>query len=56
MAPRSSQISGFNARLNLKYFMGDNKALYGVEVLGFRTDFSFFNEQVANTSNNRTHQ
>ncbi|MCC6936762.1 MAG: TonB-dependent receptor [Flavobacteriales bacterium] len=56
LAPRTSQISGFNAGLNFKYFMGDNEARYGVEVLGFRTDFSFFNslgreyQQQQNTS------
>ncbi|MBL0128264.1 MAG: hypothetical protein IPP83_12625 [Flavobacteriales bacterium] len=42
--------------MNFKYFMGDNEARYGVEVLGFRTDFSFFNslgreyQQQQNTS------
>lgn len=54
--PRKSQINSFNGGLNFKYFMGDNEARYGVEVLGFRTDFSFFNslgrkyQQAQNTS------
>ncbi len=54
--PRTSQINSFNGGLNFKYFMGDNEARYGVEVLGFRTDFSFFNslgrqyQQTQNTS------
>jgi hypothetical protein len=56
LPPRTSEISGFNGGLNFKYFMGDNEARYGVEVLGFRTDFSFFNslgrqyQQSQNTS------
>ncbi|MBK9176119.1 MAG: carboxypeptidase-like regulatory domain-containing protein [Flavobacteriales bacterium] len=56
LQPRTSDISGFNGGLNFKYFMGDNEARYGVEVLGFRTDFSFFNslgrqyQQTQNTS------
>ncbi|MFN3875674.1 MAG: TonB-dependent receptor, partial [Flavobacteriales bacterium] len=44
LQPRESSIAGFNGALNFKYFMGDDEARYGVEVLGFRTDFSFFNE------------
>ncbi len=39
---RTSDITGFNAGLNFKYFMGDDEARYGVEILGFRTNFSFF--------------
>lgn len=56
LPPRTSQITGFNGALNFKYFMGANEARYGVEVLGFRTNFSFFNslgrtyEQEQNTS------
>ncbi|WKZ65047.1 MAG: TonB-dependent receptor [Flavobacteriales bacterium] len=44
LQPRSSEITGFNGALNFKYFMGDDEARYGVEVLGFRTNFTFFNE------------
>jgi hypothetical protein len=43
LAPRSSQISGFNGGLNFKLFNGDDEARYGIEVLGFRTNFQFFN-------------
>ncbi len=56
LPPRTSQITGFNGGLNFKYFMGANEARYGVEVLGFKTNFSFFNslgrtyEQEQNTS------
>ncbi|MFZ1687759.1 MAG: TonB-dependent receptor [Flavobacteriales bacterium] len=41
--PRRSAISNFNGGLNFKYFVGDNEIKYGIEVLGFKTDFSFFN-------------
>jgi len=42
--PRTSDIAGFNGALNFKYFLGDDEVRYGVEVLGFRTNFKFFNE------------
>ena len=41
---RSSGIDGFNLGLDFTYFMRDNEIKYGMEVLGFSTDFSFFNE------------
>lgn len=44
LAPRTSEITSFNGALNFKYFLGDDEARYGVELLGFRTSFSFFNE------------
>ncbi len=53
---RTSEIAGFNAGLNFKYFLGEDEARYGVEVLGFRTNFEFFNslglkyQQQQNTS------
>lgn len=43
LAPRLSEIAGFNGGLNFKLFNGDDEARYGVEVLGFRTNFQFFN-------------
>jgi hypothetical protein len=42
--PRSSEIEGFNFGLNFKYFIGKNELTYGVEAVGFRTDYRFFNE------------
>ena len=54
--PRTSDISSFNGGLNFKLFMGEDEARYGVEILGFRTNFSFYNsvgtkyEQEQNTS------
>ncbi|MFZ7144323.1 MAG: TonB-dependent receptor [Bacteroidota bacterium] len=40
---RSSTISGFNAGLNFNYFMGKNEFKYGIEVLGFQTNFEYSN-------------
>ena len=53
---RSSRINGFNLGLNFKYFFGKNDFQWGVETIGFSTDFTFYNElnrkiaQVENTS------
>jgi hypothetical protein len=43
-SPRNSQINDFNMGLNLTYFIGPNELKYGLEVLGFTTNYSFFNE------------
>ncbi len=54
--PRSSAVNGFNFTLNFSYFLGRDEVKYGLEGLGFKTDFTFFNsvgkklEQVENTS------
>ncbi|MBL8000468.1 MAG: TonB-dependent receptor [Flavobacteriales bacterium] len=54
--PRTSEIASFNGGLNFKYFVGDDEARYGLEVLGFRTKYKFYNsiglayEQEENTS------
>lgn len=56
LPPRLSEIAGFNGGLNFKYFMGEDEARYGVEVLGFRTNFEYYNslgnkyQQQQNTS------
>jgi len=39
--PRSSQINGFNMGLNFTYFMGKNDLKYGIEMLGFKTDYYY---------------
>ncbi|MBL7964888.1 MAG: carboxypeptidase-like regulatory domain-containing protein [Flavobacteriales bacterium] len=44
LPPRTSEINSFNAGLNFKYFVGESEARYGLELLGFRTYFSFFND------------
>jgi hypothetical protein len=40
---RSSRINGFNLGLNFKYFLGANDFQWGVEAIGFSTDFTFYN-------------
>jgi hypothetical protein len=40
---RTSTISGFNAGLNFNYFMGKDEFKYGIEVLGFQTNFEYSN-------------
>ena len=41
--PRTSQVNGFNLGLNFTYFVTDGEIKYGFEILGFKTDFNFFN-------------
>jgi hypothetical protein len=41
--PRTSEISGFNMGLNFTYFLGKNEARWGIEMLGFKTLFNYFN-------------
>jgi hypothetical protein len=54
--PRYSDISGFNGGLNFTYFFNKDEFKYGIEVLGFRTDYDYFNSidiessQIENTS------
>ncbi len=40
---KTSAIKGFNMGVGFTYFMGKNEVNYGLEVLGFRTDFDFYN-------------
>lgn len=54
--PRFSSIDGFNVNLGFKNFIGKDYLHYGIELLGFKTNFEFFNisnlkiEQVENTT------
>lgn len=54
--PRSSSINGFNFGMDFTTFSGDNQFKYGVELLGFTTDFQYVNsvgtkiEQKENTT------
>lgn len=56
LPPRTSEINGFNGNLNFKLFNKQDEVRYGIEVLGFRTNFQFFNsigreyQQEQNTS------
>lgn len=55
--PRNSNISGFNGGLNFTYFIGKNDELkYGMEFIGYATDFNFTNSVGLNVSsaNNTT--
>ena len=42
-APRESGITGFNGNINITQFMGENEVVYGVDVVGFGTNFQFTN-------------
>lgn len=42
-SPRFSEISGFNTGLNFTYFYGKDELKYGIDMLGFKTDFNFTN-------------
>lgn len=54
--PSSSGISGYNFGLDFLYFLGKNQFVWGVETLGFNTNFNFYNsvgrllEQYENTT------
>lgn len=41
---RSSAVNGFNGGLDFTYFIKDDEIKYGVEMLGFATDFEFYND------------
>lgn len=41
--PRSSDISGYNGGLDFIYFQGKNEFVWGLETLGFTTDYIFQN-------------
>jgi hypothetical protein len=41
--PKSSEINGFNLGFNFTSFLGKNELKYGLEILGFGTDFEFYN-------------
>lgn len=55
-SPRSSVINGFNLGLGFTYFLGKDEIKYGIEMLGFKTEFDFANSvglkysQVENTT------
>jgi hypothetical protein len=53
---RTSEINGFNMGFDFNYFLGRDQLKYGIEVLGFTTDYYFINsvnrtiEQKENTT------
>jgi len=40
---RTSEINGFNMGFDFNYFLGRDQLKYGIEVLGFTTDYYFIN-------------
>ncbi|MCD4694693.1 MAG: TonB-dependent receptor [Bacteroidales bacterium] len=54
--PRESVINGFNMGFDFTYFIGKDELKYGFELLGFKTDYIFYNSigieisQVENTT------
>lgn len=40
---RTSSINGFDVGLNFTYFMGKDELKYGIELIGFNTDYQFQN-------------
>ena len=47
---RYSEIGGFNGGLNFTYFLGKSEFKYGLEVLGFKTNFETTNASGASVS------
>jgi uncharacterized protein YjbK len=41
--PSSSGIKGYNFGLDFLYFLGKNQFVWGIETLGFNTNFNFYN-------------
>lgn len=41
--PKTSSIGGFNLGFDFKYFMKDDEIKYGIDIVGFATDLSFYN-------------
>jgi hypothetical protein len=41
--PRTSSIDGFDVGLDFTYFLGKDELRYGLEILGFKTDYYFVN-------------
>ncbi len=41
--PRTSLINGFNTGFDFTYFIGKDEIKYGIELLGFKTDYEFAN-------------
>ena len=41
--PRTSEISGFNGGMTFTYIAGKSQVKYGIDMLGFKTVFNFYN-------------
>lgn len=44
VSDRTSAINGFNGGLGFTYFLGDDEVKYGVEIVGFTTDYNVVNQ------------
>ncbi len=44
LPPRTSHINNFDLGMRFRYFLGEDEFQYGINVTGFRSDFSFFNQ------------
>lgn len=42
-APKTSSIGGFNVGLGFTYFLGDDQFDYGLEILGYNTNYTYTN-------------
>jgi hypothetical protein len=51
--PRYSLINGFNLGLDFTYFIGKDEIKYGLEMLGFKTDYVFYNSVGLELSQNQ---
>jgi len=52
--PRESSINGFNLGFDFTYFIGKDGLKYGFEILGFKTDYLFYNSlnlEISQTEN-----
>ena len=52
LTTRTSDISGFNLGFDVTNYQGSNELKFGLQVLGFATDFSFYNAVGAGFSQN----
>jgi hypothetical protein len=43
LSDRTSAIDGFNGGLSFTYFLGDDEVKYGIEIIGFTTDYYVVN-------------
>ncbi|MFN0274887.1 MAG: TonB-dependent receptor [Chitinophagales bacterium] len=41
--PRNSEVGGFNGGVDFTYFIPDGDIQYGFEVIGYKTDYNFYN-------------
>ena len=41
---RFSKIAGFNVGFDFTYFLGKDELKYGIDIVGFETDFRFYNQ------------